>query len=343
MMQRRSSALALTAALLLSPATAAAFDRVVVLSTPGSTLAVRLQAELEALGLDTIAEAPPADVSPSALEAIAHDKEALATIYLAGGEHVLEIWIADRSTGKTVIREIPARPGGASDDTAVTKTVELLRASLLEVQFQSGSEKLPPALEKLVAPPVAPPIAEPPPLAPLPKLPERLVTIRLGPAIAFGAGGLPPSAQVNAEVVGALSDLVALGGELSIPTVPTSFEEPEGSFSRSQFWGTAVLELHPAGKQALVDPRAGVSLGLQIANGEGDGRGANLSGGAVTVAVVGLAEAGIAVPLSEVVALDAEIDCGVAMPRTDYLIGDRVIGSAGWPSCSASLGVALSL
>ncbi len=300
------AALALASALLLAPSSAAAFDRVVVLSAPGSTLAVRLQAELEALGLDTITDVPPADVSPGALEAIAHEREALATIFLAGGEHVLEIWIADRTTGKTVIRDIPVRTGSASDDTAVTKTVELLRASLLEVQFQTGSDKLPPALEKLVAPPPPlPQVIELPPLAPLPKLPERLVTIRLGPAIGFGAGGLPPSAQLYAEVVGAVSDVVAVGGELSIPTVPTSFDEPEGSFARSQFWGTAVVELHPVGKRALVDPRFGGAVGLQIANGEGDGKGLNLSGGAVTVAALGLAEAGMAVPLSDIVALDA--------------------------------------
>ncbi len=343
-MWRRRHAFALALALLVAPTEAAAFDRVVVLSAPGSTLAVRLQAELGALGLDTIAEAAPADVSPSALEAIAHDKEALATILLVGSEHVLEIWIADRTTGKTVIREIPVRQGGASDDTAVTKTVELLRASLLEVQFQSGTDKLPPALEKLISPPPAPPpLIEPPPLSPLPRLPERIVTIRLGPAVAFGAGGLPPSAQVSAEVVGALNDVVALGGELSIPTMPSSLEQPEGSFARSQFWGVAVLELHPASPRSPVDPRLGVSFGLQIANGEGDGTGPHLGEGAVTVAALALAEAGLAVPFSEVVALDGEIGCGVALPRTDYLIGERVIGSAGWPTCSATLGVALSL
>lgn len=343
-MRNRRPALALALALLVAPTEAVAFDRVVVLAAPGSTLAVRLQAELGALGLDTIAEAPPADVSPSALEAIAHDKEALATILLAGGEHVLEIWIADRTTGKTVIREIPVRKGGASDDTAVTKTVELLRASLLEVQFQNGAEKLSPALEKLVAPPPAPsPLPPPPPMSPLPRLPERIVTIRLGPAVAFGAGGLPPSAQVSAEVVGALNDVVALGGELSIPTVPSSSEEDEGSFARSQFWGMAVLELHPASPRALVDPRLGVSFGLQIADGEGDGTGPHFGRGAVTVAALALAEAGLAIPFSDVVALDGEIGCGVALPRTDYLIGDRVIGSAGWPSCSGTLGVALSL
>lgn len=175
-MRRADLVLAVAAALWLAPRESSALDRVVVLTPSETPVSARLRAELGALGVDTLTMAPPEDVSPAALEGIAFDKEALATIVLVGREQVVEIWIADRTTGKTVIRRVPVASDGIPDDVAVTKTVELFRASLLEVHLDAEAErKAPAAVQKIVGP------------TPLPARSEPTVTTRLGGAVAVGA------------------------------------------------------------------------------------------------------------------------------------------------------------
>jgi hypothetical protein len=52
---------------------------------------------------------------------------------VASSEGKVEVWVADRVTGKAVVRELEASESGASDAAVAVGTVELLRASLMEL------------------------------------------------------------------------------------------------------------------------------------------------------------------------------------------------------------------
>lgn len=111
--------------------------RVVVVSDdPDSTRSRRLTAELRSLGLIVISRTADADAAPEvALPALARLEHAMAAVQVLTSTSKEQVWVADRVTNKTLLRELPRstqRPDQADDSIAVG-VAELLRASLMEV------------------------------------------------------------------------------------------------------------------------------------------------------------------------------------------------------------------
>src|ERR1035437_9780285 len=96
----------------------------------------RLRAELGAMGFDLV-EMLADDGAPAraALEENARSLGAIAAVRLVPSGGGVEVWIVDRVTGKTVLREIvrPEGPSGEADAMVAMRAVELLRASLLAI------------------------------------------------------------------------------------------------------------------------------------------------------------------------------------------------------------------
>jgi hypothetical protein len=321
----------------LASVTAFATERVVIVAEPESPVMSRMSAELGGLGFSVDEVPSSAGVTPETLEQCAQEHDALAAILLTGEGRGAEIWIADRATDKIVLRRIRIDESGVTGDDAVTKAVELLRASLLEVRVQRSKKPIPEAVERLVGP-KGPPAASPPPQVAAPEPP--VVTVRMSPSVAFRAGGVPPSPQIAIDVSGWLDDVFGVGAALSIPVFPISNEVPEGEITRTQFWAEATFEAHPY--RGVVDPRLGVGVGLEIAGADGNANAAFTSGSATTVSALGLAEVGLAVPIGAVFALDSHVECGITLPRIHYLAAGRNALSADWPACAAGVGGALT-
>jgi len=68
---------------------------------------------------------------------------------VASREGKVEVWVADRVTGKAVVRELDAPEGGTSDAAVAIGSVELLRASLMELHSGEPAHGDAPATEKL--------------------------------------------------------------------------------------------------------------------------------------------------------------------------------------------------
>lgn len=125
-------------AALLSSVEARADDprATIVLVDPGNApIASRLREEIESLGLSV--DLVPAGDPSVALEDRARAADAIGAIRLTGGgSGSVEMTIVDRATGKTVSRRLaiamPSDP--ASAELVATRTVELLRASLMELE-----------------------------------------------------------------------------------------------------------------------------------------------------------------------------------------------------------------
>ncbi|HMJ50912.1 MAG TPA: hypothetical protein VK540_02525 [Polyangiaceae bacterium] len=113
----------------------------------------RLRAELVAAGFETTEMERRGGDAREAAEADPVSPGVFATIAIVPRTaDAADIWVADRITGKTVVRRIQVS-GGAGHDVATVlavRAVELLQASLLEVLDPA------PHAESMTAPPMAP-------------------------------------------------------------------------------------------------------------------------------------------------------------------------------------------
>jgi hypothetical protein len=158
-----------------------------------------VRAELEGVGLDVIVLKPPDEAAPTRapLERAARSVGAIAAVRLiASSEGKVEVWVADRVTGKAVVRELDASESGASDAAVAIGSVELLRASLMELHSSEpphGDAPPTPKLEALALP--GAPDAAPPAVSPLPR-----IGLAVGAGAELGVRGLGPSPDASLGV-----------------------------------------------------------------------------------------------------------------------------------------------
>jgi hypothetical protein len=127
-----------------SPSSAEEALRVVVIrGEEESTTSRRLEAELRSLGLRVISRVSPGPQGTRALlERAARREGAIAAVQVIAQGTKAELWIADRVTNKTVLREIAieTQDRNRADDSIAVGVAELLRASLMEVNAPSRAQ-----------------------------------------------------------------------------------------------------------------------------------------------------------------------------------------------------------
>jgi hypothetical protein len=110
---------------------------------------VRLQGELESLGFTVSVVDTPPETDPKRLtESAGRALSSAATIVMFDRtEGVLELWIADRLTGKTVVRQVAVgdTDGRSRAQVLAIRAAELLRASLAETLLQPSEAPEPEA------------------------------------------------------------------------------------------------------------------------------------------------------------------------------------------------------
>jgi hypothetical protein len=161
--------------------------RVVLIEDPGeTTILPRLRADLLDLGLDVVTVArSEGEQLPRDLVVAARDRQAVAAFRIVVEADRADVWIADRVTGKVVLRELLPRGRHIDGRVVALRAVELLRASLLEVD--AGK---PPSAE--VPPPT---LTETPGL--LPDL-ERF-SLAAESAVLWSPGGCGPGVGIAAK------------------------------------------------------------------------------------------------------------------------------------------------
>lgn len=132
---------------------------VLVADHADATIIATLRAELTALGLRAlVVPRGERETTPSDLTEAARRNRAIAAFRVLVDERKVEVWLADRVTGKVLLREVlMTKDSGhaeTEESTVVARAVELLRASLLELDIDdrpSGDfvapESLPPTLQ----------------------------------------------------------------------------------------------------------------------------------------------------------------------------------------------------
>ena len=336
-------------ALFLAPSAAHSVEApAIVLSVSESDqkLEVRLRAELEGLGFRVVTLH---DETPSArkpLEDSARRAGAMAAVRIAPSEAGVEVWIVDRVTGKTVLREVVLEDRSAphADATVALHTVELLRASLLELSLPDapkGEVEAPKAAKSLLphesskpreAPPQAPPKSTPAIEA---RAPKRGF-LGLGPALAVSPGGFGISVHALARGGYVFSGATAVCGWALLPTFTTRIESVEGSASTSLGFIGAGLEQHPKISERL-ELTAGAGVGAAWLHAVGAANQPYNGEVASVFAALPFINLGLGIALSSALELRLDGLGGFALPEPVLTFAGREVASWGRPLAVASV------
>ena len=314
----------------------------VVVADPGTLIAVvrdpetdertltRLRSELDALGLRVVEVSEPADGSPRSLEQSAREVGALAALRVVPWDRGIEVWIADRVSGKTALRELVVAPGEATDEVVALRAVELLRAMLELDQPQERSPAVP-----RPAPKVKRSVTEPKPTPPK-AVPAPRFGVGLGAGPLWSPGGLDPSWQIllKARYVIAprfSAELVAL-----LPTLPSTIQKPEGSADISTFLVGTALAFDLLPPPSSWTARAAVGVGGAALRMVGSANESYVSRTDTVVVALPHVRLDLLYGVSSNVRLGASIWAGVAWPRATVSFADRQVASWGRPAGAAT-------
>jgi hypothetical protein len=339
-------ALILAAVLTLTaPARAGEEPRIVLVAQgPGDRVALRIRAELRALHFEVEdADLGPGPPAREPLAEAARTRGAVAAVRLVPSGAGVEVWIVDRITGKTVLREIiaddPRSPSASA--TIALRVVELLRASLMELdapRAPPGEVTPPAAAREMIAPArPAPPVAAPP--AP----PRSLASLELGPALLLSPGGVRPEGALLAAAH--LFPQGRLGASLFViaPAIPGSAAGPEGTASlHLGFLGVGLRALL-ASPEARWAPSIGAgfsALWVRYLGKPANGY-VGFSGDVFTAAPY--LRAGTSVAITPRFRLRADVLGGAALRRPMVRFGDRLAAVWGAPFFAPSVAAELAL
>lgn len=309
---------------------------IVLLVEPGQeALEARLRAELVTLGFDVSRRAPsPGEGDrPEDLDTAAKAAKAAAAIRVRASSGGVEVWIADRVTGKTVLREVVKEEGGGDPSVVALRVVELLRASLLEVD-----SKLPPRGD-VPPPPLARRVAEDTRRPPPPSKHPDFLRLFVGGAISAGPGGMSPLGHVR--LGGSVRPVDRLGVELDVltPTAPASLSGDEGRASVTQLAVTAGLHASLLPPDAWLKLRLGAGGGLLWSRISAQAPPPYVARDADVFAAFVYARVSAGFPIIPQLRVRADVDVAVALPEIRVLFDGRLAGSWGLPVVLPTLGL----
>jgi len=307
---------------------------VVMLVDPSATpLALRLRQEIESLGL-VVKWLPSERGRLPSLEQEAASAGAVASIRIApmGGSDV-DMTIFDRVTGKTVSWKLVATSSGdpAAGELIATRSVELLRASLLEMAGRSASAAAPPAKESAATPPELPPAHE---------AAENL-SLLVGPSMLYST-----ELRLGVHVLSTLTYMpfarAGLSASVLAPVLPARLVRPEGTVELYTTFYRLGAVLEVTGKSAPVSLRLTAAAGLGRLQLRGQANAAYVS--ATESRFVACPSLGVTARLALASNLRFFVDATgtTAFPKTVVRLAGREATDFGRPALGAALGLELS-
>lgn len=315
-------------------------SRIAIFCVEGDSFGMRLAAELRELGFDALLIAPDGEVASGAsLEASAREAGAVAALRGVPSGQGVEVWIADRVTGKTLLREIEDT---GPDSALVLRTVELLRATLLEISIPEapaaeapstaeGARQLDVPPRRALAARRGAPSSEAPPW----------VTLRfaLAPGFFFSPGGFGPIPAFGAGIEWRLSDNAGLAVLGTIPLASAGIERPEGTVSLTVWTAGAAARVFLAEPQSPWAPS--IDLGAMVLSVESAGYAGKgyTAGSSSAWTGAPFARVGLAHSLAPPVRVRADLLVSALMQGVSVRVADREAATWGEPMVLLSLGV----
>jgi hypothetical protein len=305
----------------------------------------RLQAELGLLGFvsETLELEPDTPALAGDLLDQLEPAGAAAAIEIVISDERIELWVADRDTGKTVTRRLDAQDGDQGDPrTVAIAAVELLRAARVEAKAEvdesdeAGDRQ---ATE-----------SERPPEEPVDAPRERPVrgAISLAPVISGSPGGLGPSNHVEIAGRWAPPELPKLGVRacLWVPTLGNRVANNQGS--ARMFIGMAFVEpqLRLPGGARWLHPELGLGLGAAVTGIVGEAREGSTvvrSNTQILAGFASFAHLGLGFAVTRRLWLRLDGYLGVIQPQPRVIFVDQVAAAWGLPWGSGALGIEIWL
>lgn len=299
-----------------------------VVEAQGDPVARRLRAELVALGFEVVEVAAEGEAAREALENVARAESAVAALRVVPSAQGVEVWIVDRVTGKTVLREVVTADATApAEDVVPVRAVELLRASLMEIDAPhpvQGEVPPPPNVRTIVPKPRPPPV--PPPRW----------SLALGPALLFSPGGLSTAGEARVALRWRIGDRLGASAIGLVPAIAAYIETPQYRTDVSPWIGGLSGDFYFARPGARWTPTAGLGVGLVALRMVGQGtQGATDT----TWGTAPFVSAGLTYAISKSLRVGADVLVGALFPETRIDFVSTPVAKWGRPLAAWSAGV----
>ncbi|MDX2019713.1 MAG: hypothetical protein SF187_05685 [Deltaproteobacteria bacterium] len=308
--------------------------RQILVVSSDAGLQARLSVEFQIMGYQPIAvvDEPSLEV-PWRLDALAKERAAIAAVRVAYTDTGWQAVVADRVTGKTVLRQLDA--DAHDHGTVALQTVELLRASLLELALPARSTKIE------AAPAMPKPVSDVAAAAPTPKPSaptfSRQGHVLLAPAVLSSVRGVSPEwlGHLAFRVLLRPKWVLSMAGLFNVAASPLTGVEGQSGV-KSYLAGLGLL-------RRLQQGRITLDAGLQLWGGVTHFDSDTTPGYTADVALhpagaaMGLASAGVAV--TQNLQLTFDLAAGVGVPWVQLTFAERQAGTWGLPIGYAALGL----
>ena len=325
------AAVAIAAAVVItaSPARAEPTRILVIPNEETKGIGARLSAELRTLGFEVVvADRPMAETGRETLEDAAREVQAVAALFFRASRAGVEVWVMDRVTQKTVLREVVV-PKSGDDALVAVRAVELLRASLLEVEapaFVPGEAAPTPATLALVS--------RPPPRAPS-------TAFEIGPAFSLSPGGVTAAPHFVASLRWHAASRFDLGVTTIAPIIPAVVDGPEGRSTVTLTSSCLVGDLLLLPRDATYGARAGLGVGLLWTHLEGSSSPGFRGRGEDVFTSLWLVHAGVSRALGTSVRLWLDATLAITAPRLVVRFAGRDVAEWGRPAVLGAAGLEL--
>jgi hypothetical protein len=296
----------------------------------------RLHAEFTNLGI-AVLEVPDetTDDAGAFLTEAARREGAFAAVRIVSDGRATTVWVADRLTDKILVRALPAsRTGVVGGEVVALEVVELLRASLLELNVPEPSRpSSPPEVAALLAPAEAAPRAE---------RPSRFHA-QIAPTVLVAPGGVGPTGHASVGLRYQWTPRLSSRAFVVLPVVAGNVRGPGGRAEVGVGLAGMGLDLaltHPASDWMLLVGGAVAAARIRTV---GTSESLLLERADTVYSVVPALLATIQRRLSGRASLGFEVMSGISVPRPIILFGERETAHWGRPLVGASLTLDLAL
>jgi hypothetical protein len=216
----------------------------------------RIKAEIASLGIDVIVHPPV-----GSLEADARAEHASAAIRMLPSRKGVEVWMADETSGRSLLRQVivDETPAGPDQNLIALQTAELLRTSFF-----------PKSLEPQAQPPSPAPPAPPPPPSPSPMVQASGESgVQAGVGLLHGVGGASSSLQGWLSLQHRWGRHFGIALDFSGPFSRGTVSGPEGQADVGAMLvgGEALVRLPSENDRVAVTAGLGGALAVLVAKG----------------------------------------------------------------------------
>lgn len=226
----------------------------------------RIKAELVAIGFATLVRR-----NDVALERAAREVNAVAAIRVLPSRQGVEVWMADRTSGRSLLRQVivDENPSGPNQSVVALQTAELLRTSLIQQPSTASAPAPTPPRDDSSAtsgrsvrsPSTIEPEHPDQQRATKPVTPPPSAGLQAALGALYSPGGADAALQLWLSLQRSFSKNVALAIDLSAPLLTASLTSPEGTTRIGSYVAGVAFLLQTRSESGLIFVNGGVGIG----------------------------------------------------------------------------------